>query len=64
MIIDERYRGQGLGKLIMKYLMSLAKSLRLESLELSSNPKRVEANKMYIELGFQKYDTNYYTLDL
>ena len=63
-VTDERYRSKGLGKLSMRYIFSVAKNLRLVTLELSSNPKRVEANKMYLHLGFQKYDTNYYTLDL
>lgn len=63
-VVDERYRGKGLGKLIMKYLISLARHLHLEVLELTSNPKRVEANKIYLGLGFEKYDTNYYIKDL
>lgn len=63
-IIDERYRGKGLGKLLMRFIFATARNLRLKTLELTSNPKRVEANKMYLEFGFKKYDTNYYVMDL
>ncbi|MDP3697593.1 MAG: GNAT family N-acetyltransferase [Candidatus Taylorbacteria bacterium] len=63
-VIDERYRGKGLGKLIMQCLISLAKNRQLETLELTSNPQRVEANILYPKLGFNKHDTNYYVMDL
>lgn len=63
-VVDGRYRGKGLGKLLMGYILSMARNLKLKTLELTSNPKRIAANKMYLELGFEKYDTNYYTKDL
>ncbi len=63
-IIDEKYRGKGLGELIMKYVISTARNLRLETLELTSNPKQVEANSLYPKLGFKKDETNYYVMDL
>jgi len=63
-VVDERYRGKGLGKLLVIYVFSIAQNLGLRTLELTSNPKRVEANKMYVELGFELYGTNFYTKDL
>ena len=63
-VVDQKYRGRGLGEMIIKFTIRLAKTLTLKELELTSNPKRIEANKLYLKMGFQKYDTNYYVMDL
>ena len=66
-VIDERYRGHGLGDLMVRYLISTAKILRLSKLELTSNPNnpnRLTAIQLYLKQGFKKRETNCYRLDL
>ena len=63
-VVDEKYRGQGLGKAIMDKLMNRARVRRANIVELTSNPSRASANAMYQKLGFKKRDTNVYRLEL
>lgn len=63
-IIDEKYRGQGLGEKLSQTLIEIAKKERVSSIYLSSRPSRVVANKLYQKLGFEKKETNVYRLKL
>jgi len=44
--------------------IELAMALGAGSINLTSNPKRVAANKLYLKLGFKVRDTNNYTYSL
>jgi len=59
-IVDERRRGEGIGKLMMNQAMNFAKKSGIAKIELNSHPWRIEANKLYQSLGFTKIDTNVY----
>jgi ribosomal protein S18 acetylase RimI-like enzyme len=59
-VVDESYRGKGYGRELMLNAISFSKTLGATSLMLTSRPSRVAANKLYIELGFIKYETNVY----
>ncbi len=61
-VVDEKYRGRGIGERIIKELIFLAKRKRVESIELTSRSSRVAANKLYQKLGFEKRDTNVYRI--
>lgn len=63
-VVDERHRGQGLGKKLMEALIAAARKEKLHSLFLTSNPARAAANELYHALGFEIVDTNPYKLDL
>lgn len=63
-IVDEAYRGQGLGERISQELIEIGKRERVNRIYLSSNPQREAANKLYIKLGFEKKETNVYKLKL
>ncbi len=63
-IVDQNYRGQGIGTQLMHYLITQAQKLNLHHLDLTSNPKRLAANKLYTKLGFLKRNTNVYRLVL
>lgn len=63
-VVDEAYRGQGLGALLMRALIATAKKKKLSHLNLTSRSSRVAANKLYQKLGFEKRDTNVYRLKL
>ena len=62
--VHEKYRRKGIGKSLMKAVIDKAKELRIDTIHLTSNSKRVAANMLYQKLGFRKYDTNYYMFDL
>ena len=64
MIVDEKYRGKGLGEKILKDLLSWAKKEGVEVVELTTNPKRIAANRLYQKLGFRLHPTNHYLLKL
>ncbi len=63
-VIDEAYRGQGLGKQLMQEVLEEAKKRGVEYVELTSREIRIAANKLYQSLGFKKRETNVYTLKL
>lgn len=64
MIVDEKYRGQGLGEKILKDLIKWAESEGVEVIELTTNPKRIAANHLYQKIGFKLHETNHYLLKL
>ena len=64
MMVDENYRGKGIGTTITKKLIELARKKAVTTIELSTRPSRVAANKLYQKLGFQQKETNVYRLKL
>ena len=63
-VVSSAYRGQHLGKQLMEYVLEQAKEYAPIELHLTSNPKRVAANKLYQSLGFQKKETNCYQMSI
>lgn len=63
-VVSSAYRGQHLGKQLMAYVLEQAKEYAPIELHLTSNPKRVAANKLYQSLGFQKKETNCYQMSI
>lgn len=63
-VVSTAYRGQHLGKQLMGYILEQAKAYAPIELHLTSNPKRVAANKLYQSLGFQKKETNCYQMSI
>lgn len=64
MIVDEKYRGRGLGEKILLDLIKWAKGQGVEVVELTTNPKRIAANALYQKVGFKLHETNHYLLKL
>jgi len=64
MIVDNEYRGRGIGRKILQNLIELAKNEGIEVMELTTNPKRVAANELYKSEGFELHPTNHYLLKL
>ncbi|MEK7664029.1 MAG: GNAT family N-acetyltransferase [Patescibacteria group bacterium] len=64
LIIDEKYRGRGLGERLMKYAISHARKLEIETLFLTAEPDRLIANNLYKKMGFKIKKTNFYQLKL
>lgn len=63
-VVSSNYRGRGLGKTLVEYMICEAKRRNVHTIHLTSNPTRVSANSLYQRLGFVKYETNCYVLDL
>ena len=59
-VVDEAYRGKGIGRDLMINAIDFAKSKGAKSVDLTSRPDRVAANKLYRELGFLLRETNVY----
>ena len=60
MLVDENYRKKGLGRKILKDLLKWAKDNNMDTIELTTNPKRIAANKLYKSEGFWLHETNHY----
>lgn len=63
-VVDENYRGKGLGKYIVQYAIEFSKKLGANTLMLTSSPKRIAANELYKSLGFILKETNTYRMQL
>ena len=63
-VVDERYQGKGLGKAIIKKLITRAQAHKAQHIDFTSNPKRTSAHSLYLKFGFEQRDTNVYRLKL
>lgn len=61
-VVDETFRGQGLSKQLVAHTIEFTQSKRIPSLMLTSNPKRIAANKLYQDMGFGRKETNVYRM--
>lgn len=63
-IVDESYRGQGLGEKLVRALLEEGKKANVRSVSLTSRSHRVAAHKLYTKLGFTIQETNVFKLSL
>lgn len=63
-IVDETARGKGVGEALTKEVLRLAKESGADYIALTSNPRREAANRLYQRVGFKRWETNVYRLDL
>ena len=63
-VVDETFRGQGLSKQLVAHAIEFVKSQQIPLLMLTSNPKRIAANKLYQAMGFERKETNVYRMKL
>jgi PhnO protein len=52
MIVAEKFRSTGVGKLLIAELITMAKSEGIHQLEVTSNKKRENAHRFYLREGF------------
>jgi predicted N-acetyltransferase YhbS len=52
-IVNEKYRRRGIGKLMMDYCRNRAKEAGCYKVQLLSNKKRTEAHEFYKSIGYQ-----------
>lgn len=63
-VVDENCRGRGYGRQLLTHLIAEARRLGATSVNLTSKPERLAANRLYRSLGFQPRQTNVYRLTL
>ena len=63
-VVSSQYRRRGYGKELMTAMIEAAKKMNVRHIQLTSNPARVAANRLYQVLGFERYETNCYKLPL
>lgn len=61
-IVDADARGKGIGRGLMDRLIEKASALGCVHIDLNSRPEHVEANQLYLRLGFERRETNVYRL--
>jgi GNAT superfamily N-acetyltransferase len=61
-VVDETFRGQGLSKQLVAHAIEFVKLQQIPLLMLTSNPKRIAANKLYQAMGFERKETNVYRM--
>lgn len=59
-VVDEAHRRKGFAKMMLNHAIEEAKRMGIKSLNLTSSPEREFANKLYLQLGFEKRNTNVY----
>lgn len=65
LVVDVEHRGKGIAKAILQSAIELARDAGANGVALTSNFQRVEANQLYLAMGFKKRETNayFYSLD-
>lgn len=61
-VVDEAYRGRGLGKAVLEALVRKSREAGMAFVDLTSKPERVAANGLYAAMGFARRETNAYRL--
>jgi ribosomal protein S18 acetylase RimI-like enzyme len=59
-VVDELARGRGAGEALVKVALDRAGAAGARSVDLTSRPSRVAANRLYRRLGFAERQTNVY----
>ena len=63
-VVSSKCRGRGYGKELMTAMVVAAKMMNVHHIQLTSNPARVAANRLYQNLGLERYETNCYKMGL
>ncbi len=59
-VVKSNVRGKGYGKELITHMIHTSNKEGAHHIQLTSNPLRKTANKLYQSMGFEKYDTNCY----
>ena len=59
-VVDTSSRGKGVGNALLAAAYRLAREQGAKTLDLTSNPSRKAANRLYRKAGFEQRDTNAY----
>ena len=59
-VVDEAHRGQGIAGALVREALARAQASGARTVDLTSRPSRVAANRLYQKLGFQQRESNVY----
>jgi ribosomal protein S18 acetylase RimI-like enzyme len=59
-VVDEAARGRGVGEALTRKALRIAEAAGVESVTLTTRPRREVANRLYPRLGFERHETNVY----
>lgn len=62
LIVHKDYRNMGIASNLLNEAIQIAKINNCISIELTSKPSRIEANKLYLKIGFIPRETNTYIM--
>mgnify|MGYP000948662471 CR=1 FL=1 len=63
-VVDEAARGKGVGEALNLRALEMAREAGVKTVDLTSRPSRVAANKLYQKIGFVPRETNIYRYDV
>lgn len=63
-VVDDSARGHGVGAALVDAAIAQAKAVGAKTVDLTSRPSRVAANRLYERLGFTRRETNVYRFSL
>ena len=62
LVVDTNFRNKGIAKALVLSAIEIAREAGANGVSLTSNPRRAEANQLYLRMGFKKRETNAYFL--
>lgn len=63
-VVDDSARGHGVGDLLNRFALDLARAKGAKTVDLTSRPSREAANRLYQRIGFHPRETNVYRFTL
>ena len=63
-VVDAACRGRGLGRQLVSHAIDYCRQQGIDTLYLTSNPKRIAVNALYQALSFERKETNLYRMKL
>jgi ribosomal protein S18 acetylase RimI-like enzyme len=64
LVVEGQARGLGVGRRLVAHAIQVAERFDARGVDLTSNPSRMAANRLYREMGFLSQSTNIYRLPL
>lgn len=59
LIVDEKARSSGLGKMLEEYAVSIARERHCKRIFLHSNARRIDAHRFYLRQGYEEYSKTF-----
>jgi phosphinothricin acetyltransferase len=63
-VIAENHQNKGLGRMLVLRLIEIAKEKKINKINLTSNPMRIGAQKLYESVGFARVNTDTFSISL
>ncbi len=63
-VVDEKCRNKGIGEVLNKDAINIARQRGVKTVDLTSRPSRQSANRLYNRLGFIQRETNIYRFEI